>query len=135
MTGIVDLQGNRKTVMVADAKPGMRGGAREGAGRKPKSDGSAGDPYFLLARAKAKHETYRAGLAEMEYKKRAGELIERSDVESVASRLHAFLAQSLRTLPDDLERRAGITADQAEIVNQVIDSLTISIREMLNGDF
>lgn len=111
---------------------GQRGGARPGAGRKPKSDGSANDPYYMLAKAKAKHEVYRANLAELDFRKRQGELLERADVETASARLHAFLAQSLRNLPDDLERRCGLSGEAVQFVQDYIDALTTDIRAKLN---
>ena len=111
---------------------GQRGGARAGAGRKPKSDGSAGDPYILLAKAKAKHEIYRANLAELDFRKRSGELLEKSDVETASARLHSFLAQSLRNLPDDMERRCGLRAEHVQWVQDYVDALTTDIGAKLN---
>lgn len=117
--------------------PGKHGGARPGAGRKPKPKTgaeAAGDPYVVLAKAKAKHEAYKANLAELEFRRRAGELLERAHVEAAASRLHAMLAQSLRSLPDHLERRLGLSAEQAASVQDFIDGLTVEIRERLRNE-
>ena len=110
-----------------------KGGARPGSGRKPKSDGSSGDPYIILAKAKAKHEMFRAHLAELDFRKRSGQLLERSDVETASSRMHAFLSQSLRNLPDDLERRCGLSAEAVQFVQDYIDGLTSDIKAKLNG--
>ena len=49
-------------------------GAR-GPGR-PKGSGATADTYVLLAKARAKKETYRAQMAEVEYRARIGELLE-----------------------------------------------------------
>ena len=110
----------------------QRGGKREGAGRKPKSDGSNNDPYYLLAKAKAKHEIFRANIAELDFRKRSGELLERADVEVASSRLHSFLAQSLRNLPDDMERRCGLSSEHVQFVQDYIDALTSNIAKKLN---
>lgn len=115
----------------AKPKSSGHGGARPGAGRKPKSDGSGSDPYIMLARAKAKHEIYKANTAELNFRKREGELLERSDVEVAATRLHAFLAQSLRSLPDDLERRCGLDPEQVVAIADYIDTLTADIEERI----
>ena len=53
-------------------------GAR-GPGR-PKGSGATADTYVLLAKARAKRETYRAQMAEVEYRARIGELLEAKDV-------------------------------------------------------
>ena len=57
------------------------GGAREGAGRPvgiPRGDRSA--VYDTLAKAKAKRETYRAQMAEVEYRQKIGELLDAKEV-------------------------------------------------------
>lgn len=111
--------------------PGKRGGARPGAGRKPTHADPGKDPYILLARAKAKHEAYRANLAELDFRKRSGELLERVDVETASARMHAFLSQSLRNLPDDLERRCGLSPENVQFVQDYIDGLTSEIKAKL----
>jgi hypothetical protein len=58
---------------VRKSSPG-HGGARPGSGRPAKTD--QGDAYTVLAKAKAKRETYRAQMAELEYRTRMGELLE-----------------------------------------------------------
>jgi hypothetical protein len=58
--------------------PARPEGAR-GPGR-PKGSGATADTYVLLAKARAKKETYRAQMAEVEYRARIGELLEAKDV-------------------------------------------------------
>ena len=58
--------------------PARPEGAR-GPGR-PKGSGATADTYVLLAKARAKRETYRAQMAEVEYRARIGELLEAKDV-------------------------------------------------------
>ena len=64
--------------VIPEIRPG-RGGARPGAGRKPKSP-DATDPYSILAKAKAKNESYKAELTLLEYRQRVGELIPKDEV-------------------------------------------------------
>lgn len=64
------------TVAPRKSTPG-HGGVRAGAGRKPKAGMDQQiDAYTMLAKAKAKRETYRADMAELEYRTRMGELLE-----------------------------------------------------------
>lgn len=58
------------------------GGRRPGAGRKSKDELESG-PYAVLTRAKAKNETYKAQLAELEYKRQVGELLPADEVAAV----------------------------------------------------
>ncbi len=114
------------------------GGHRVGAGRKrggavkPKALDTA-NPSVIYAQAKAKLETCKAQMAELDYRQRRGELLEAKDVELLATRLHAFLAQSLRGLPDNLERQLGLSPDQVQMVQDYTDSLCLEIRERLHG--
>jgi len=109
------------------------GGKRERAGRKPKTYDDDANPHAALAEAKAKHEHYKSLMAELDYRKREGELLERRDIELLATRLHAFLAQSLRGLPDNLERQLGLSPDQVQAVQDYTDGLCVDIRERLHG--
>jgi len=112
----------------------LRGGDRGvyRGGRRKVNPGTV-DPYELLAKAKAKHEHYKSLMAELDYRKREGELLERKHVELLATRLHAFLAQSLRGLPDNLERQLGLSPDQVQAVQDYTDNLCLDIRERLHG--
>lgn len=116
-----------------EAKPKFgHGGKRPNAGRKPKTpDGN--DPYTVLAKAKAKHEMYRAHLAELDFRKRSGELLEKHDVEVAATRMHAALAQFLRSLPDDLERKCALPPSAVEALELAIDSATVELAERIAG--
>lgn len=107
-----------------------RGGARPGAGRKPKTDDPS-DPYILHAKARAKHEAYKANLAEQEFKKRAGELLDRAKVEQAAATMLAAVAQTLRSIPDNLERMAGLTPKQAEECERIIDAHCMTLHDKL----
>ena len=107
-----------------------RGGARPGAGRKPKTDDPS-DPYTVLAKARAKHEAYKANLAEQEFKKRAGDLLDRARVEQASATVLAAVAQTLRSIPDNLERAVGLTPEQAEECERIIDSLCLSLHDKL----
>lgn len=115
----------------------MNGGKRAGAGRKkgysPKQagdlldgldDGSASEPSRVaadFARARARKESALADLNELDYKVKSGEYVARSAVQEAAATLLAALAQSLRSLPDNLERKFNLPPETAEEVERVID--------------
>lgn len=65
--------------------------------------------YQDLAVARTELETYRALLLELDYRRKAGELVHRDVVERIVSRAFAVLVQDLRALPDMIERRHGVT--------------------------
>ena len=71
---------------VPKSTPG-HGGARPGAGRPPKAGRTPrteqNDAYTILAKAKAKNETYKAQLAELQYKQASGELIRVDEAKAV----------------------------------------------------
>jgi hypothetical protein len=111
--------------------PGKHGGARPGAGRKPKSNGDANDPYLLLARAKAKKETFLAHQEELKFRRAAGQLYDRDQVLQVFTTTIATFAEQMRSVPDMLERKAGLTPKQAEMTADEIDTQLEELRRRL----
>lgn len=87
------------TVAPRKSTPG-HGGVRAGAGRKPKAGiEQQNDAYTLLAKARAKRETYRAQMAEVEYRTRIGELLEASVVAETWAAQVAIAKGRLLALP------------------------------------
>lgn len=103
---------------VRKSTPG-HGGARPGAGRPKKT--AQDDAYTLLAKAKAKRETYRAHMEELKYKQAAAELIPASEYERALADALKIVAVTLESLPDVLERDAGIDGAAVERCQSVID--------------
>jgi phage terminase Nu1 subunit (DNA packaging protein) len=96
------------------------GGEREGAGRKPAGYEKPQEKQdFDVARAR--HEAAKADLAEIEVKVKSGEWVSRSAVRQACATAFAAIAQGLRSIPDNLERKLGISGDIAEEVAGVID--------------
>lgn len=95
-----------------------RGGARPGAGRKP-----AGyirpDDAVSYDKAKARKEVALADLHELDYKVKSGQYVARAAVRQAAATALAVLAQTLRSLPDNLERR-GIEASVCAQIDAVV---------------
>lgn len=98
-----------------------RGGARFGAGQKP-----AGyeKPEVIkdFDLAKARKETALADMHELNFKVKSGEYVSRAAVQDASASLLASLSQSLRSIPDNLERKFHLAADIAEQVEMVINA-------------
>jgi hypothetical protein len=102
-------------------RPG-RGGARPGAGRKPKSP-DATDPYSILAKARAEREIYRAQLDKLKYRQAAKELVPAAEFERALSESFKLMAVTLESLPDVLERDCALPGPAVEKVQKVVDNL------------
>lgn len=111
-----------------------QGGAREGAGRPKKYTGDGSDPYIVLARAKAKREHHRAQMAELEYKKMAGELCQLSEVMQLYTTTVAVFAEQMRSLPDMLERKVGLSPKQAEMAAEEVDNQLEQLKARLTKE-
>lgn len=97
-----------------------RGGRREGAGRKPAGYVPPQERLDYEA-ARARNEAAKAALNELELAIRKGEYVERAAVREAASTALASLAQTLRSVPDNLERRLGLAPEIAQEVGMMID--------------
>ncbi len=102
--------------------PGNRGGARPGSGRKNSAvEAATADAHIVYQKARAQKEAYQAKLAELDYKVKSGEYLPRADVQQAAATAFSTIAQALRSIPDSLERRLGISAELAEEIGLMID--------------
>lgn len=120
-----------KTGQPRKSSPG-HGGAREGAGRKAGVPvGNTSDTYALLAKAKAKRETYRAQMAELEYRARVGELLEAGEVAALWTSQIQIAKGRLLAIPSRLapvvlglgDLRA-IEAEIREAIHEALDDLS-----------
>jgi hypothetical protein len=114
------------------------GGARAGAGGVPGVRGARpkteqNDAYTILAKAKAKRETYKAHIEELKYKEAAKELVPVRDYELALASGFKAVAATLESLPDILERDVGLTGAQVEKVQMVIDRLRDDLYGRLTG--
>lgn len=98
-----------------------RGGARAGAGRKP-ADYEKPQVAKDYDSARARKEKSLADMHELNYKIKSGEYISRSAFREASTTLLAELAQSLRSLPDNLERKFSLQAAVAQEIEKVIDA-------------
>lgn len=88
------------------------GGARVGAGAKPRTvTDASGEAYVLYSKARAKKETHNAKIAEMEEARLAGNLLDRRDVEAQADRAARIVKNSFLALP---ERLASVLVGRSE---------------------
>lgn len=108
------------TTSPARSRPGGHGGKREGAGRKPYDyvKPPEGQDYD---KAKARNEAAKAGLNELELKIKSGEYLSRAAYREASATLLAELAQGLRSLPDTLERKFGLSPEALLHVEKTID--------------
>lgn len=114
------------------ATVGKRGGYREGAGRKSEAvEKETAGAHILYAKARAKREAMQAQLAELDYKIRSGEYVARADVQQASATAFATIAQSLRSIPDNLERRLNVSPEIAEDVGLLIDDAMNSLADAL----
>jgi hypothetical protein len=98
------------------------GGAREGAGRPvgaPDPDRAANRADFEEQRAR--HEKIKADEREFEFAVKKGEYLPRVAQQAASATALAILTQSLRSIPDNLERSLGLNPEAVEQVAIQID--------------
>lgn len=78
-----------------------------------------GDLEYQVARARK--ESWAAKTVELDYRIKQGEYVEREHVRQVCATALSTVAQSLRSLPDVLERREGLDPIMADKVSLAID--------------
>lgn len=118
----------------APEKPkSRRGGARPGAGRKPA--GWVPPPMKMsYDEAKARNETAKAVLAELEVRIKTGQYVSREAVRDVVATALSAISQRLRSLPDLLERRAALNTEQVEIAANEVDDALDALADQLERD-
>jgi hypothetical protein len=101
-----------------------RGGARAGAGRKP--DGYVPPPKSEdeanYDRERAEHERVKREEREFKLACAMGDYLPRAAQQQAAATALSVLTQSLRSVPDTLERVCALTPEQAELAQQSIDA-------------
>ena len=79
------------------------------------------NPVALYAGAKARKEVALAAKAELDFRIRSGAYLPRDAVRSASAKAFQAVAQALRAIPDNLERKLGIDPTIAEFVGTAID--------------
>jgi phage terminase Nu1 subunit (DNA packaging protein) len=79
------------------------------------------NPSAYYSTAKARKEVAQASKAELEFRIMDGQYLPRESIRSALAEAYQAVAQSLRSIPDNLERKLGVTPDIAEVVSTAID--------------
>ena len=123
--------------------PLQLGGARPGAGRTP-ADYVPSDDRLDYEAARARNESAKADLNELDLAIKRGEYVPRAEVQAATATALSALSQTLRSVPDNLERTLGLSPDIAQEVGRQIDAalddmatrfeeLTVQAIEVENG--
>ena len=95
------------------------GGARAGAGRKP--GGYEKPPELIeLDKEKARHEKAKADLAELDYKVKSNQYVDRAVVRQVTATVLAGFVQTMRSVSDTMERK-GIAPEVCIQIDTIIN--------------
>ena len=118
-----------KPVEVAKPFSSGHGGARRNSGPKRK-DYQPSEVEVNFDEARARNETAKAGLNEIELKIKAGEYIARAAVQSASATALATMAQTMRSIPDNMERK-GIPPETCAMVERIIDEVMAGLSQEL----
>ena len=105
----------------ADSVTENRGGARAGAGRKP-SGYDKPEEGVQYDKAKARKEASLADMHELNFKIKLGQYVERAAYREASATLVANMAQTLRSLADNLERKFSLDPKIAVAIEAEIDA-------------
>lgn len=109
-----------------------RGGARPGAGRKSAAlEAEIAPSLVILRKSQAKKAAFDAQMSELEFNVKAGKYVLRSDVVQSNSTAYAMVAQAMRSIPDNLERRLGISPEVAEEIGVMIEEAMDALYEQM----
>ena len=114
-----------------------------GAGGKP-ADYVPSDDRLDYEAARARNESAKADLNELDLAIKRGEYVPRAEVQAATATALSALSQTLRSVPDNLERTLGLSPDIAQEVGRQIDAalddmatrfeeLTVQAVEVENG--
>ena len=115
----------------------------QGAGRKP-ADYVPSDDRLDYEAARARNESAKADLNELDLAIKRGEYVPRAEVQAATATALSALSKTLRSVPDNLERTLGLSPDIAQEVGRQIDAalddmatrfeeLTVQAVEVENG--
>jgi phage terminase Nu1 subunit (DNA packaging protein) len=97
------------------------GGKRVGAGGKPEGYRPPQERLDLEVE-KTRHEAIKADLAELTLRRERGELVVRAAGQQANATALARLTQALRSAPDELERKLGLSPEVISALGDAIDS-------------
>ncbi|MBK6587956.1 MAG: DUF1441 family protein [Acidobacteria bacterium] len=93
------------------------------------------NPAALYAGAKARKEVALAAKAELDFRIKSGEYLPRDAFRSAVAKVFQSVAQSLRSIPDNLERKLGVDPTLAESVGVSIDETMGDLADELEKIF
>jgi phage terminase Nu1 subunit (DNA packaging protein) len=97
------------------------GGYRPGAGDKPAGYVPPKE-RIDLDRERARNEKAKADLNELDLAVKRGEYVLRAEVRQATATALSALAQTMRSVPDNLERKLGVAPEVAQEVGVLIDA-------------
>ena len=115
--------------------PAKHGGARKGAGAKPAGYVKS-DAAMSFDEARTRNEAAKASLNELELKIKSKEYVAIASVVQSMATAYSAIAQTLRSIPDNLERKINLDPTVAEEVGRVIDEALADLSnemELLGG--
>lgn len=118
-------------------KNNNHGGRRPGSGNKGKVVREATeDAHILYSRARAEHEEAKAKLAQLTLLIESGKYVSRDDVQRASAIALSAASQTLRAIPDNLERQLGVAPEVSEnvaiAIDEVLADLALELEKMHN---
>jgi len=102
----------------------QHGGRRAGSGKKPKAiQDATEDSHVKYSKARADKEESLAKMAEHNFAVESGKYVPREEVQRASAVAFAAVSQTLRSIPDNLERRLGISPEISEQIAYQIDDI------------
>lgn len=102
------------------------GGYREGAGAKPPGYEPSAERVDF-ERERAEHEKVKREQRQFKLAVEMGEYLPREAQRQASATALAVLTQSLRSLPDTLERVCSLTPEQADLAQQAVDAALLEL--------
>lgn len=109
---------------VAETVKNNHGGRRAGSGNKGKAVRDATeDAHIRYSKSRAEHEEAKAKLAQLSFLVESGKYVARDDVQRASAIAWAAASQTLRAIPDNIERQLGVSPEVSERVALAIDDV------------
>lgn len=110
------------------------GGKRARAGGKTKAVRDATEEHHIqYTKSRAENEKFKASNARLDYEIKIGKYVLRDDVRRAVAVAFATVTQNLRSIPDNLERRLGLSPEVIQQVSIEIDEVMENLAEELEA--
>lgn len=111
---------------------GQWGGARPNSG--PKGPGYVpSDDQITFERERAEHERVKREQREFKLAQERGEYVAREAVRQASATAFAMFAQSVRSIPDNCERRLALAPEVVEAIQAEIDAALTELSNALRA--